>query len=102
MKQWINLHHVSYEPADLTDSQSFRAPPPQKKNIYILRAFYCCTTVTGGRCLVPPFFPKNKLDFVENVCIGTHKNVVLRHNHSNPISTKLFDFTGFMETKKLH
>ena len=41
------------------------------------------------------FFPKEKVDFVRDIRIRTHKNVVLRHNHTNPIST------GFIETKKL-
>ena len=78
-------------------------PPPQ--------------TIKGGfifshRCLVPPiFFPKEKMDFVGDIRIRTHKNVVLRHNHSNLISIRLalFDIiyrvtyysTGFIETKKL-
>ena len=29
------------------------------------------------------------LDFVGDICIRTHKNMVLRHNHSSPISTRL-------------
>ena len=39
------------------------------------------------------FFPKEKVDFVGDIRIRTHKTVVLRHNHSNPISTRstLFD-----------
>ena len=37
-------------------------------------------------CLVPPnFFPKEKLDFVGDIRIRTHKNVVLRLNHSNKV-----------------
>ena len=40
----------------------------------------------------PKVFPKKKVDFVEDIRIGTHKNVVLRHNHLNPISTKLTSF----------
>ena len=44
-------------------------------------------------CLVPPkLFPKTKVDFVGDIRIGTHQNVVLRHNHLNPISTKLTSF----------
>ena len=44
-------------------------------------------------CLVSPkFFPKKKVDFVGDIRIGTHQNVVLRHNHLNPISTKLTSF----------
>ena len=42
------------------------------------------------RCLVPPnIFPTEKVDFVGDICIRTHKTVVLRHNHSNPISARL-------------
>ena len=35
---------------------------------------------------------KKKEDFVGDIRIGTHQNVVLRHNHLNPISTKLTSF----------
>ena len=35
------------------------------------------------------FSSKKKVDFVGDICIETHQNVVLRHNHLNPISTKL-------------
>ena len=38
------------------------------------------------------FFLKKKGDFVGDIRIGTHQNVVLRHNHLNPISTKLTSF----------
>ena len=38
------------------------------------------------------YFPQKKGDFVGNIRIGTHQNVVLRHNHLNPISTKLTSF----------
>ena len=38
------------------------------------------------------FFLKKKVDFVGDICIETHQNVVLRHNHLNPISTKLTSF----------
>ena len=38
------------------------------------------------------FFLKKKVDFVGDIRIGTHQNVVLRHNHLNPISTKLTSF----------
>ena len=41
---------------------------------------------------IPPPKTIEKVDFVGDICIGTHKNVVLRHNHSNPISTKLTPF----------
>ena len=33
-----------------------------------------------------------KVDFVGDIRIGTHQNVVLRHNHLHPISTKLTSF----------
>ena len=39
----------------------------------------------------PNFFPK-KVDFVGDIRIGMHQNVVLRHNHLNPISTTLTSF----------
>ena len=43
--------------------------------------------------IVPPkFFPKKKVDFLGDIRIRTHQNVVLRHNHLNPISTKLTSF----------
>ena len=60
-------------------------PPPKRSRV---GSFF------GHRCLVPPnFFPKEKVHFVGDIRIRTHKTVVLRHNHSNPISTKftLFD-----------
>ena len=41
---------------------------------------------------VTKFFSKKKVDFVGDIRIGTHQNVVLRHNHLNPISTKLTSF----------
>ena len=37
-------------------------------------------------------FSSEKVDFVGDIRIGTHQNVVLRHNHLNPISTKLTSF----------
>ena len=40
---------------------------------------------------VTKIFPK-KMDFLGDIRIGTHQNVVLRHNHLNPISTKLTSF----------
>ena len=40
----------------------------------------------------PKFFPKKKVDFVGDIRIGMHQNVVLRHNQLNPISTKLTSF----------
>ena len=45
--------------------------------------------------LVPSkFFPKEKGDIVGDIHIRTHKNVVLRHNHANPISTRLTLFAS--------
>ena len=73
----FNMTYRRYEPAELTVH-----PPPPKM-------------IEGGfifshRCLVPSkFFPKEKVDFVGDSRIRTHKTVVLRHNHSNPISTRL-------------
>ena len=67
---------IGYEPADLTVH-----PPPKRSRV---GSFF------SHRCLVPPnFFPKEKVDFVGDIHFRTHKNVVLRHNHSNPISTRL-------------
>ena len=37
-------------------------------------------------------FSSKKVDFEEDIRIGTHQNVVLRHNHLNPISTNLTSF----------
>ena len=37
---------------------------------------------------VQNLFPKEKVDFVGDIRIRTHKNMVLRHNHSSPISTR--------------
>ena len=57
-------------------------PPPKRSRV---GSFF------PHRCLVPPkfFCPKEKVDFVGDIRIRTHKTVVLRHNHSNPISTRL-------------
>ena len=41
---------------------------------------------------VTKIFPKKIVDFPGDIRIGTHQNVVLRHNHLNPISTKLTSF----------
>ena len=59
---------IGYEPADLT----VHPPPPQ-----------------NDRGCHQNFFPKEKVDFVGDIRIRTHKTVVFRHNHSNPISTRL-------------
>ena len=44
------------------------------------------------------------MDFVSDIRIGTHQNVVLRHNHLNPISTKLtsFDNNDSLSARILH
>ena len=39
-------------------------------------------------------FCKKKVDFVGDIRIGTHQNVVLRHNHLNQISTNLASFNN--------
>ena len=41
---------------------------------------------------VTKIFSSKKVDFVGDIRIGTHQNLVLRHNHLNPISTKLTSF----------
>ena len=58
-----------------------------------------CTSPQNDRGLVNFFshechqnFFQQKLDFVGDIRTGTHQNVVLRHNHLNPISTKLTSF----------
>ena len=74
-------YYIGYEPADLT----VHPPPPKRSRV---GSFF------SHRCLVSPkFFPKEKVDFVGAIRIRMHKNVVLRHNHSSPISTRmtLFD-----------
>ena len=66
-----------YEPADLT----VHPLPPKRSRVGSFFPHTC-------RCLVPPkFCPKEKVDFVGDIRIRTHKNMILRHNHSNPIST---------------
>ena len=71
---------IGYEPADLT------VHPPQKNDrgwVYFFRIGVLCHQ---------KFFHKEKVEFVGDIHIRTHKNVVLRHNHSNPISTRLTSF----------
>ena len=61
-----NLVVIGYEPPP---------PPPQE------------------RSRVGSFFSsKKKWIFLGDIRIGTHQNVVLRHNYLNPISTKLTSF----------
>ena len=76
----LSYSDLGYEPADLT----VHPPPPKKKKRSRVDSLF------SHRCLVPPkFFPPKKVEFVGDIHIRTHKNVVLRHNHSNPISTRL-------------
>ena len=72
-----NEEDIGYEPADLTVH-----PPPKQSRV---GSFF------SHRCLVPPkFFPQRKSGFCRRLeRIRTHTTVVLRHNHSNPISTRL-------------
>ena len=60
---------IGYEPADLTVH-----PPPQNDRgwVYFFRIGVYCHQ---------KFFPKEKVDFVGDIRIITHKNVVLRHNY---------------------
>ena len=75
------MQRIGYEPTYLTVHPP---PPPHQKNRSRVRSFF------SHRCLVPSnFFPKEIVDFVGEIRIRTHKNVVLIHNHSNPISTRL-------------
>ena len=62
--------------------QALLCTPPQKRSR--VDSFF------SHRCLVSlKIFLKVKVDFAGDIRIGAHKSVVLRHNHSNPISTKL-------------
>ena len=70
---------IGYEPAGLTVH-----PPPKMIEVGSFFSYGCLVS--------PKFFPKKKVDFVGDIRIGTHQNVVLRHNHLNPISTKLTSF----------
>ena len=61
--------YIGYEPADLTVH-----PPPKT----IEGGFIFISWVSS----VTNFFSsKEKVDFVGDIRISTHKNVVLRHNH---------------------
>ena len=57
-------------------------PPPKKKTPRFGPFFARVSSAAN-------FFLKDKVDFVGDIRIGTHRNVILRHNHSNPISTRL-------------
>ena len=74
------MHNVfGYEPAGLMVH-----PPPQNDRgwVHFFRM--------GVWCHQNLFL--KKADFVGDIRIGMHQNVVLRHNHLNPISTKLTSF----------
>ena len=71
---------IGYEPAGLT----VHPPPRMIEGGFIF--FVWVSSVTKN------FSSKKKVDFVGDIRIGTHQNVVLRHNHLNPISTKLTSF----------
>ena len=70
---------LGYEPACLT----VHPPPKMIEGGFIF--FVWVSSVTK-------IFSSKKVDFVGDIRIGTHQNVVLRHNHLNPISTKLTSF----------
>ena len=67
---------IGYEPAGLT----VHPPPRMIEGRFIF--FVWVSSVTK-------IFSSKKVDFVGDIHIETHQNVVLRHNHLNPISTKL-------------
>ena len=59
---------LAYEPGGLT------MHPPQNDRGWV--HFF------SHGCLVPPiFFPKKEVDFVGDIRIGAHQNLVLRQNH---------------------
>ena len=62
--------------------QALPTPPPPRM---IEGLFILFVSVSS----VAKIFSLKKVDFVGDIRIGTHQNVVLRHNHLNPISTKL-------------
>ena len=74
------LVHTGYEPAGLTVH-----PPPSQNDRGLVYFF-------SYESLVSTNFFLKKVDFVGDICIETHQNVVLRHNHVNPISTQLTSF----------
>ena len=73
----FNQSVIGYEPADLTVH-----PPPQNDRGWV-HFFAQVSSATKF------FSPKKKVDFVGDIRIRTHKTVVLRHNHSSLISTRL-------------
>ena len=68
--------------------QDLPCNPPSKNDRGWVGSFFL------HRCLLSSatktFFPKEKVDFVEDIRTRTAKYVVFRHNHSNPISTKWY------------
>ena len=74
---------LGYEPASLT----VHPPPRMIEGGFIFFAWVS---------IVPPtYFTKKRVDFVGDIRIGMHQNVVLRHNHLNPILTKLTLFDNY-------
>ena len=63
-------------------------PPPKRSRVGSFFSHRCFETPMRLICH-QNFFPKEKVDFVGDIRIRKHKNVVLRHNHSSPISTRL-------------
>ena len=62
-------------------------PPPQKKKRSRVGSFF------SHMCLVPlKKIPQRKVVFCRRYSHWNAQNVVLRHNHLNPISTKLTSF----------
>ena len=70
----------------LRASRPYRAPPPPPRMIE--GGFIVFVRVSSATKIIS----SKKVDFVRDICIGTHQNVVLRHNYLNPISTKLRSF----------
>ena len=70
--------------------QTLPCTPPPKKNDLSGVFFAYVSSVTKN------FFPKEKVDFVGDIRIKMHKNVVLRLNHSSPISTRLTLFDNIV------
>ena len=74
----VARHTLGYEPAGLTVH-----PPPECSRV---GSFF------SHRCLVPPKIFLQQSGFCTRHSHWNHQNVVLRHNHLNPISTKLTSF----------
>ena len=76
---------LAYEPAGLSCTPP---PPPMIKHAHDRGCVYFFAWASSAN----NFFFLEKVDFVGDIRIGTHQNVVLRHNHLNPISTNLISF----------